>query len=235
MVKNVRRMLAALIITGLAMAALAAAGEEMPEAKVSYAADSIMESAEMKMSGKVYVAPGMERREQMSGGEKTIIIVRRDKGVIWNVMPAEGIYMETALESGSRTADAPFTIREKEVVGEEVINGLQTTKYKVILDQGNSVFGGFIWVTADGITMKMDAIAKEQGEKVRIRQELRNVRIGKQDPALFVVPAGYHKMAMGMPDMGSMMDNMGSNLEEEEEEAGGLGGMMKGMKGLLGR
>jgi hypothetical protein len=235
MVKNVRRMMSALIITGLSMAALAAAGEEMPEAKVSYAADSIIESAEMKMSGKVYVAPSMERREHMSGGEKTIIIVRRDKGVIWNVMPAEGIYMESPLEAGTATPDAPFTIREKEVVGEEVINGLQTTKYKVILDQGNSVFGGFIWITADGITMKMDVIAKEQGEKARIRQELRNVRIGKQDPALFVVPAGYHKMAMGMPDMGSMMDNRGSNLEEEEEEAGVLGGMMKGMKGLLGR
>lgn len=229
MAEKVRRMLAVLIITGLAMATHAVAGEEMPAAKVSYAADSIMEYTEMKMSGKVFVAPGMERREQMNRGETTIIIVRRDKGVVWNVMPAEGIYMETPLEAGTATPDASFTIRQKEVVGKEVINGLQTTKYKVILDQGNSVFGGFIWLTADNITMKMDAIAKEQGEKVRIYQELRNVRIGSQDPALFTVPAGYHKMAMGMPDMDGMLEEMDSQFDEEEAAAAGM------MKGLLGR
>lgn len=242
MMMNAKRMLTALIIGGIYLAAASAAAAEMPVPQVSYSADSTMESTGMKMSGKVYAAPGMERREFTSGGQQNIVIVRHDKGVVWNVMPSEGMYMENPLESGSGTPDANFTIREKEAVGEEVINGLKTTKYKVIIDQNDSVFGGFMWVTSDGITVKMDAIAKDQGEKTRIRQELSNVRVGKQDPALFEVPAGYQKMDMGMPDMSAIMGGMGDEGEEAadaEGEAGGglddLGGMMKGMKGLFGR
>ena len=65
--------------------------------------------------------------------------------------------------------------------------------------------GGFWWMTKDNIMMKMDVISIEKGKKDRMKMELDNLKIGKQDASLFEVPSNYSKMDMSMGGMGKMM------------------------------
>jgi hypothetical protein len=89
----------------------------------------------------------------------------------------------------------------------------------------------------------MDLLSKEGNKKIRMANELTNVKIEKQDPALFEIPAGYTKNDMGAM-MGHMM--MGGDqptdrgrsrgtkpprTEEDREPAVDVNKMMKGLFG----
>jgi len=196
-----------LLLAGLVTAAAAAA---MQPPKVEYSADSNMETADFTQSGKVHYAPGKERREYVESGEKMIMIIRHDKKRIWMLMPEEKMYMDMQM-SGGRKGDLSGYQIDQTRVGEETVNDVRTTKYKIIMTgPKGEKFGGFFWTTREDIVMKMDAISADKGSKDRIKMELKNLKIGAQDPSLFEVPAGY---SSGMPGMG------------------GLGGMMGGMRG----
>jgi hypothetical protein len=99
---------------------------------------------------------------------------------------------------------------ERTEVGPETVNGVPTTKYKIIMTGADGTkLGGFQWVTNTGIQVKLDALSKEGGSTERIKVELTNLNIANQDPALFEIPKGYTKMTMpsfpGMGDMKSLM------------------------------
>ena len=193
---NVKLLLAVMTL-GLNGAAFAADGP-----KVEYTADSSMETAQGAMKGRVYSAPGKERREMNQGGQKMITIMRQDKKAVWMLMPEQKMYMETTMGKGdSRPEDMSGYKIEQTVVGPETVNGVSTTKSKVIMTDGKGMkMGGFMWHTADKIAVKTDVIAMDKSNKARIKMDLTNLKVGKQDPALFEIPAGYTRM-----DMGGMM------------------------------
>lgn len=166
--------------------------------KVEYSADSIMETEQMTMTAKVYSAPDKERREQEIEQTKQILITRWDKKVVWTLMPDQGMYMEMELkENNEKSADLSGYKIEQSVVGTEVVNGVKTTKNKVIMtDPKGNKFGGFMWTTKEGIMVKMDAIGKSEDSKMRIKMDLKNLKIEKQDPGLFEIPEGLHKMSI---------------------------------------
>ena len=90
-------------------------------------------------------------------------------------------------------------------MGEEVLNGAKVTKYKTIATSTDGKkYGGFSWRTKEGISIKTDLLYKEGNEKKRMMTELKNVKIGRQDPQLFEIPEGFTKF-----DMAGMMGGMG--------------------------
>lgn len=191
--------LTGILMTGVVMA------ESSPQ--VEYSADSVMEHAEGSMKGKVYYTPAKERREMEAGAEKMITIIRRDKKVIWTLMPEDKIYMEMKQGGAAPAKDdlSAYQI-EQTVIGPETVNGVNTTKGKIIMTgKDGSKFGGFMWTTREGIVVKMDAVSIDKDSKDRFKTELTNLKIGKQDPALFEIPRGFEKMGMDMPGMGMDM------------------------------
>ena len=68
--------------------------------------------------------------------------------------------------------------------------------------------GGFMWMSKENIMVKMDAVSIEKGEKNRFKTELTNIKIGKQDPALFEIPPGFEKMDMPGMDMEAIKNMM---------------------------
>ena len=90
-------------------------------------------------------------------------------------------------------------------MGTETVNGVQTTKYKIIMTgpKGEKL-GGFSWITNEGIVVKMDAIAVDKKSKERIKMELKNLKIGHVDPSMFEIPKDYTKMDM-MGGLGKAM------------------------------
>ena len=211
-----------------------------PEPKVDYSADSTMETeGGMTMKSRVYYSPGKQRME-MGGKDGSVTIMRRDKKVMWQLMG--DMYMEMPMNQSEDPHDMDVQMT---TVGEETVNGIKTTKSKVIATKKDgSKFGGFFWTTKDGITIKMDLLSKEGDKKMRITQELTNLKVGKVDPKLFEIPPGYTKNDMGAM-MGQMMmggdqsqdrpRNRGAKKSrtEEGEPAIDVNKMM--MKGIFGK
>ena len=102
--------------------------------------------------------------------------------------------MEMPLDQ-SNSSDLGAMDVEQTTVGEETINGIKTTKSKVIATKKDgSKFGGFFWTTKEGITVKMDLLSKEGDKKMRMASELSNLKIEKQNPALFEIPPAIPRM-----------------------------------------
>lgn len=188
-----------LVAVALLLASSAAFSQQTQKPQVEYSADSTMETAEVSMKGRVYSTPTRERREMVmgSGGDKMITITRHDKKVAWTLMPAEKMYMETNVAQAQGKDDISGYKIEQTTVGPETVNGVSTTKSKIIMTgpKGEKM-GGFWWTTKDNIIVKMDVIAIDKKDKMRIKSELTNLKVGKQDPKLFEVPTGYEKMSI---------------------------------------
>ncbi|MBI5056381.1 MAG: DUF4412 domain-containing protein [Nitrospirae bacterium] len=205
--KHCKRILFTLIITMLFGMTAWAVEKAYQEPKVEYSADQYMETEDVTMKAKIFHAQGKERREQDMEGMKQIMITRTDKKLVWMLMPEQKMYMEMKM---NQSKEDPTDLRdykiEQEVMGEEVVNGVNATKSKVIMtDKKGNKFGGFMWSTKDGIMVKMDTVSKAEGKKMRMKTELKNLKLEKQDPKLFEVPSGYMKM----PGMGG-----GFNMQE---------------------
>jgi uncharacterized protein DUF4412 len=180
----------------------------LPVPTVEYSADRTIETEAGTMTGKVYSARDKERSETNMRGMQTVMILRRDKQLGYMLMPAQHMYQELDLataqkQSGSQGSDQVDITQ----VGTETIEGNATTKYKMVMKDGTA--GGFIWITSDGVPVKMDMLSKSGGEKTRVTMTLSNLKIGTQDPTLFEVPGGYKVL----PKFGV---------------AGGLSGFMRG-------
>lgn len=189
-----------------------------PEPKVDYAADSRMETeGGLTMKSHVYHSSGKQRME-MGGAGGNVTIIRKDKKVMWQLIG--NMYLEMSLDRPDSHDPDSMDVQQT-AVGNETVNGIKTTKYKVIATKKDgSKFGGFFWTTKDGITMKMDLLSKDGDKKLRISNELTNLKIEKQDPKLFEIPPGYTKNDMGaamgrgsgkggVPNIQEMMKGMG--------------------------
>lgn len=187
-----------LMTAAMTLAGAAQAASPAPP-RAEYSADTVIETAEMSMKGRVYYTPTRERREMVvgSGGDKMITITRQDKKVIWMLMPAEKMYMETKNTESKAKDDLSDYKIEQTVVGPDKVNGVSVTKSKIIMTGAKGEkMGGFMWTTKENITVKIDAIAIDKKQKHRYKTELTNLKVGKQDPKLFEVPAGYEKMSI---------------------------------------
>lgn len=165
----------------------------LPVPTVSYAADRLMETDAGTFDGKVYYARDMERLEMNAKGMQSVMILRRDQQQAWMLMPTQRMYQKLDLsraqqQSGSQSADS-VTIEE---VGADTIEGRAATKYKMLMKDGSG--GGFIWITQEGIPVKMDFLGKNGREKTRMTVTLTNLAIGEQDPALFELPGDFKAM-----------------------------------------
>lgn len=204
------------ILVSLCFAAFAgqAQGATLPAPSVEYSADRVIESDAGTITGKVYSAQGKDRSETNMGGMQSIMILRRDRQLGWMLMPAQKMYQQMDFaKAQEQSGAAPDDQIEITQVGSESIEGFESTRYKMMMKDGSA--GGFIWITQDGIPVKMDMLSKSGRDKSRITMTLKNLQIGAQDPQLFELPAGY----TAMPAMGRL---------------GGVGGALKGALSKLG-
>jgi hypothetical protein len=194
---------------------LPARSATLPAPSVEYSADRSVETDAGTFQGKVWSARDRERSETTMQGMQTVMILRRDKQLGWTLMPAQKMYQQVDFaKARQQSGAAPDSEVEITQVGTESVAGFETTKYKLLMKDGSA--GGFIWITPEGIAVKMDMLSKADGAKTRVTMRLENVQIGAQDPQLFEVPEGY----TAMPAMGAFGIGKGKGF-------GGLGSALK--------
>jgi hypothetical protein len=211
------RRLCALIAFATVFSAIPAWAAQLSRPQAEYSADATIQNEEGTIQQRVYATPTKERKEMLTGaGDGAVQIFRYDTKIMWMLMPSENMYMEYAMgqKVQGQGSDASQWTYEDTVMGEETLNGVRVTKYKTIATSTDGKkYGGFSWRTREGINVKQDLLYKEGNEKKRMLTELKNVMIGRQDPALFEIPEGFMKFdmagmmsgAMGRPGMGQPM------------------------------
>jgi len=187
---------------GLGMAVQAQAAT-LPMPSVEYSADRVIETSSGTFNGKVFAAKDKERSETTMGGMQSVMILRRDKQVGWMLMPMQKMYMTMDFaKAQQQSGAAPNDQIDITEVGSETVEGQSAKKYKMLMKDGSG--GGFIWVTDQGIAVKMDFLSKSGGEKTRMTVTLKNLQIGAQDAQQFELPSGY----TAMPNMGGNFGGM---------------------------
>lgn len=241
------------MLTCILLIAVTVNAAPLLEAQVDYSADRTMETeGGMAIKSRVYHTADKQRIE-MGGSDGMTTIIRKDKKVIWQLMG--GMYMELPMNDSNASDTDAFEIVERTEVGQETVNGMKTTKSKVVAvkKDGSGKYGGFFWTTKEGIPVKMDLLSKEGDEKIRMTSELTNIKREKLNPALFEIPAGYTKNDMGalmggagMPNLEELRKNAEqrrANRKQGREDADGENGtgqdipidVNKMMKGLFGK
>lgn len=174
-----------------------AAGIDWLRPKADYQADTLMETTEGRMQGLVYASGMKERREFTMGGRRHVMIVRRDKGVSWVLMPEQRMYLEQAIGKDGMPQDRFEGGRlEREALGKEQVNGAAATKYRVhgATPEGDP-FEGTMWMTKDEIPVRV-VTGPAHGS---VRMELSNLKVGKIDASRFEVPSGFTRFALPGP------------------------------------
>ena len=163
-----------------------------------FSADMINTSPMGKIEGKMFFKKGNFRQEMMMGGQKQITIFRKDKNVVWVLMPAQMMYME--MQAGSQQNMAPVDpdeidkLAEKKYLGKENVNGYVCSKYRYSFHDKSS--GTAIYWISDkfNFPIKMQA----QGTSGTMSMEYRNIQEKTVPASLFNIPGGFQKMSMPM-------------------------------------
>lgn len=143
-------------------------------------------------SGKIYYKPDRFRMETKVF-QDMIVITRLDKKVVWNVMPAEKIYMEIPFDLSNRPKveeKLEGEIERKEV-GREAIDGHPTIKYLITYMVDKRKDRVYQWLAKD-----INFPVKTSAADGSWTQEFRNIKMESQPGSLFELPSGYQKMQM---------------------------------------
>jgi len=204
---NLARHLAPILITGFAFltAATAARADGLPfgQPKVAYSGTTVTEVAGQTMETRVYYTPGHQRNEIDTMMGKQVMLIDFERQVAYMLMPEQKAYMEMPMGVGGMGGvvqpSNPEGSVEHEVVGREIVDGQETTKYRFAVSTPDGSTRGFVWVTDDGILMRSESetlLGSNDQTPGRMVITLKELEIGPQDPTLFDLPSDYQKIEM---------------------------------------
>jgi hypothetical protein len=188
-----RRTLIAFLLAPLSLIAAPASAEILGDARVGFSAERVLVIDGQRYVGRMWHMPGEQRHEQDLPALRPIFILRAGSTIGDIILPKLHTVVEFALPKELSILGDPALLRKP--VGPEMVNGIATTKYEVDeqISQGRAV--GALWLSQEGIPMKCDArLATDKGKVSTIRWELRHVKIGAQEPALFEIPRDYARL-----------------------------------------
>lgn len=181
------------VLLSLLLAPGIAAGATLGEARIGFTADRVLVIDGRSYRGKIWTMPGKERHEQAIQGFQPIFLLRADNPIGEVVVPQLHTTVQFAMPPELRLLRSPELT--KNPVGPETVNGIATTKYRIdeTVPQGHAE--GMLWLSRDGIPMKLaGSFTAKNGKVSTIRWELNHVKIGPQPAALFAPPEGFSKL-----------------------------------------
>ena len=176
-----------ILMATLMCAGPAAAAAELPAQRASFTADGVVQIDQDRVVFKVYHLAGKERQEMSVDGLYQITILRPDLDKAWVVQPAANSSIELPLDE-VLFLPAPGTSGEHVVreIGKAREGGEATTKYRMFsTEQAERHVDVLLWITDDGITMRLEGEFEIEGVMESIMLLRRDVARGPLDPAIF--------------------------------------------------
>jgi hypothetical protein len=165
-------------------------------------ADMVHKSPMGTFKGKMFLKGDNLRQEMIIKGEKQITIFRKDKGVVWILIPGQMMYMELSADSQKSMApvdpDELEKMGKKTFIGKEKVNGHMCSKYHYTFNDP-SIGDSTYWISEKlNFPVKME-MEMPSGHMV---MEYRNIQEKTMPDSIFNIPSGYQKMSMPiMPGM----------------------------------
>ena len=170
-----------------------AAAATLGEARIGFTADRVLVVDGRSYQGKIWTMPGKERHEQAIQAFRPIFLLRADNPIGEVVLPQLHTTVQFAMPPEVRLLRSPALT--KNPLGPEIVNGIATTKYRIDESVPEGHAEGTLWLSRDGIPMKLDgSFTAQKGRVSTIRWELSHVKIGPQPAAFFEAPQGYSKL-----------------------------------------
>src|SRR2546423_12249099 len=170
-----------------------AAAATLGEARIGFSADRLLVVDGHSYQGKIWTMPGKERHEQAIQAFRPIFLLRTDNPVGEVVVPQLHTTVQFTMPPEMRLLRSPALT--KKPAGEETVNGIATTKYKIDETVPEGHAEGMLWLSRDGIPMKLaGSFTAQNGRVSTLRWELSHVKIGPQPAALFEPPEGFSKL-----------------------------------------
>jgi hypothetical protein len=196
-----RRLLSALLlalVAGLAALPGAAAARMLGDPSVPFSADRTLTVGDRSFTGKLYAIPGSQRHEQQIAGIDQVIILHGKDAHGWLLLPKLNSYVEFWFTPAAAELNSDDLLSAK--LGEETVNGLRTTKYRIEHQaRDGTLADGYVWLTREGIPMRLDGMYRPAngGKPTPVHMELSNVHQGPQDATLFAIPDNMMKLPGG--------------------------------------
>lgn len=156
---------------------------------LEFAADRVVRIGPRQSHTRVFYRENMWRMEYNQPGAVQVTIVRKDRDLVWHLLPVTRHFKTMPFDSQYALFVAPKLNGElsREVVGTQTMDGRPTTLYEVIVatpDAGSETY--YQWVATD-INFPLRLTKKDGDWTV----EYRHVRIGPTPDFLFQLPHGY--------------------------------------------
>lgn len=146
---------------------------------------------------KTYVKGQIERQERTLKMGKDIQIIRRDKSVIWYLIPSKKRFTETKITDANPTVDHIVSILKKmpnyyTKAGKEKVAGYVCDKYTF----ETAITSGTAWISPElDALLKMNTkLNRGRMGSVKLSYAMSNIKEGRQPDSLFKIPSGYKKM-----------------------------------------
>jgi hypothetical protein len=153
-----------------------------------FSADVLVTDGSEHSRAKIFAAQAAVRTEGEDAGQKSVMILRFDRKVLWRLTPQSRTYTETGLDAGSgpplMMGGGPGCVR----AGEERVGSYTCVKEECRVSSEKGEQPSTQWAAKElgGLVVKFAC-----GKNVI---EYQNVKPGPQDAALFEIPAGYRKV-----------------------------------------
>ncbi len=189
----------ALFLASFALMLLLTGGGAAPagtlgDPRIGFSAERVLVFDGHTYIGRIWSMPGEQRHQQALPSIAPVFILHAGSTVGDILLPQLHTAVEFVMPQALAALGEPGLLGKP--VGKQQVNGIATTKYAVdkVIPEGR--LSGTLWLSADGIPMRCDgSFAARNGKVSSVQWELRHVRIGPQDAALFTVPDGYSKLS----------------------------------------
>uniref|UniRef100_A0A7V4G768 DUF4412 domain-containing protein n=1 Tax=Desulfobacca acetoxidans TaxID=60893 RepID=A0A7V4G768_9BACT len=167
-------------------------GLALPLAAAEFTAQMVLKDRDQVVPGRLYVKDGKLRHEFLDESGHTITIVRKDKRLIWVLMPFDKTYQEIrlGLRLPGQFLEIPPEVRSRRKTGTETLEGYQTEKYECLVPGGEWGLTRHTYWVSDKLGMPLKLSMPDK----QITVEYRNIKEGPVADRLFEVPPGYRRI-----------------------------------------
>jgi hypothetical protein len=173
--------------------ALPAQADPKQNPTADYTADAVAKTeGQPDSTSKIWYTKDKVRVDVSHQGQTMSVIMDRPAKKMTVVIPKSKMFQSEALPEGEANNPIASGTWEVAKAGEETVAGVATTKWTVSgKGTDGRAFKGFIWTSKENIQVKMDGEAEEEGKKVKVTSELKNLKIGPVDAKVFEIPKDY--------------------------------------------
>jgi hypothetical protein len=184
--------IAAALLIAMAVPGANAAAATLTDAKVGFSADRVLIVDGQTWRGKMWNMPGEERHEQNLNGIPSVFILKADNPINDAVLPQLHTVVQFVLPEIRLIGVSGLV---KHAVGHDTVEGLSTTRYAIEATVPEGHGAGTLWLSDDGIPLKMTGtFTDKKGKVANVQWALTNVKIGPQPKSLFEPPGNFSKL-----------------------------------------